>query len=249
MSATLLRSSCLCLTKGSTLWTLFWAGVAPGIFWAWLAQGGSLWVTLTPALFSLRMFPLLLFQGVSPVCNLCSWMIALLRAALILGSSSGFPMGLVLVGGWTPYPLPHSLMLHDVVAHSYHLLWQMIQSINVFLSMFHSCRNMMLPSLKMNSSIFTPDLTWMSTWSGAKCPANGGWLKFVNLNCNVEASGGTWSPNVQWFGGMGSSAWGRISGVEGSDGVSVYVESSEAVTPVARDTILSAQIISSSSTW
>ena len=36
--------------------------------------------------------------------------------------------------------------------------------------------------------------------------------------------------------------------MEGSDGVSVYVEFSVAVTPVVRDTLDGAQIISSSST-
>ena len=131
MSATPLRSSCLCLSKGSTLWALFWAGVAPGRSRAKLTQGGSSWVTLTLVLFSLGMFPLLLFQDVSPVCNSCSWMIALLSAALILGSSSGFLMGLVLVLGWTPLPLPHSLILRDIVAHSYCPLQWRIQSINV----------------------------------------------------------------------------------------------------------------------
>ena len=130
MSTTPLRSSCLCLSKGSTLWVLFWAGVAPGMLQAKLTHGGCSWVTLTPALFSLRTFPLLLFQGVSPVCNLCSRMIAHLSDALILGSLSGFLMGLILVGGWAPCPLPFSLMLHDMVAHNYRLLRQMIWSIS-----------------------------------------------------------------------------------------------------------------------
>ena len=44
---------------------------------------------------------------------------------------------------------------------------------------------------------------------------------------------------------MGSSDWERISGVDRRHGVFVYVESSEAVTPVARDTLLSTWIISS----
>ena len=51
------------------------------------------------------------------------------------------------------------------------------------------------------------------------------------------------------IGGTGSSTWGMISGVEGSDGVSAYVEPSEAVTPVARETLLGTQMISSLSTW
>ena len=37
--------------------------------------------------------------------------------------------------------------------------------------------------------------------------------------------------------------------MDGSDGVLVYVESSDAVTPVARETMDSAQMISSSSTY
>ena len=131
MSATPLRSSCLCLSNGLTLWAV-WAGVAPRtICWAWLTHGGSSGVILTPALFSLRTFPQLLFQGVSPVCNSCSQMIALPRAALILGSWSRFPMGLIWVGGWTPHPLPRSLILRDVVACSYHPLRWMTQCINV----------------------------------------------------------------------------------------------------------------------
>ena len=71
-------------------------------------------------LFSLRMFPLLLFQGVSPVFNL------LLEDCSSEGcSDSGIlkwvPNGSG-TGSWTPCPLPHSLMLHDVVAGSYRLL-------------------------------------------------------------------------------------------------------------------------------
>ena len=46
---------------------------------------------------------------------------------------------------------------------------------------------------------------------------------------------------------MDSSNWGRISHVEGSDGVFAYVEPSEAVTPVAIDPLLGVWIISSSS--
>ena len=45
---------------------------------------------------------------------------------------------------------------------------------------------------------------------------------------------------------MGSSTWGRISGVDGRDGVFTSVEFPEAVTPVARDTLLGAWMISSS---
>ena len=49
------------------------------------------------------------------------------------------------------------------------------------------------------------------------------------------------------FGGTNSSDWGRISGVDGRDGVFVYVELFDAVTPVARDTLLGVWRISSSS--
>ena len=78
-------------------------------------------VTLTPVLFSLRTPPLSPFpvvhQGVSPVCTLCSQMIACLRTSLILGLSRG--MGLV--GGWTP-PHPRSLILLGMVAGNSHLM-------------------------------------------------------------------------------------------------------------------------------
>ena len=75
----------------------------------------------TPVLFPLRMFPWLLFQGVSPVCLSCSWRIAHSSCALILGSLSGFLMGLVLAWGSTlPLPpLPAVLSLLDVVACNY----------------------------------------------------------------------------------------------------------------------------------
>ena len=87
---------------------------------------------MTLVLFSLRMFPLLLFQGVSPVHNSCSLMIAHWRSALILGSSSGLTMGLVLVGGAPPPhpPLRHSLSLHGVIARNYHPLCQTSQCKN-----------------------------------------------------------------------------------------------------------------------
>ena len=54
-----------------------------------------------------------------------------------------------------------------------------------------------------------------------------------SLDCD-GSSDGTYSPNVKWFGGTGSSAWGRMSGVEESDGVFRGVGYSEAVTPVER---------------
>ena len=123
MSATLLRSSCLCLSTEST--HRVWAVGTPGTHsWAWLTCGGSSGVTITLVSFSLRMFLLLLFQGVSPVCHLCSWSIAHPSCALILGSSSGFPMGLVSAGG-SPLPLPPLptvLSLWGVVACDYCLL-------------------------------------------------------------------------------------------------------------------------------
>ena len=76
---------------------------------------------------SLGMFLLLLFQGVSPVCCLCSRRIAHPSCALILGSLSDFLMSLVLVGG-SPLPLPplpSVLSLLGMVAHNYHLLHRM----------------------------------------------------------------------------------------------------------------------------
>ena len=104
MSTTLLRSSCLCLSNGSTLWE--GTGWAPGTFCGtWFVLGGNSRVTVTLVLFSLRMFPLLLFQGVSPVCCSCSRSIARPSCGQILGSSSGLPMGLVLAWG-CPLPLP-----------------------------------------------------------------------------------------------------------------------------------------------
>ena len=124
-----LRSSCLGLST-ELIQRVVLAGVAPGhMSQAKLTHRGSLGVTLTLVLFSLGMFPLLLFQGVSPVCNSCSWMIAYPRASLILGSSSGFLMGLVWVGGTPPPPpppppppLPGILFLCGMVAHNYHPL-------------------------------------------------------------------------------------------------------------------------------
>ena len=55
----------------------------------------------------------------------------------------------------------------------------------------------MLPSLKMRSSKSTPDLTQASTWSGIKCPAKGGWLKFSDLDDNANDPDGTQSPVVK----------------------------------------------------
>ena len=78
-----------------------------------------------PVSFSPGTFPLLLFQGVCPVHNFLSLMIAHWRIALILGLSSGLAMGmmgLVLAGGAPLPPLALSLDLCGVVAHSYRLL-------------------------------------------------------------------------------------------------------------------------------
>ena len=47
--------------------------------------------------------------------------------------------------------------------------------------------------------------------------------------------------------GAGTSNWGSGVGEDGGDIVFVYVEFSDAVTPVARETLLGAWIISSSS--
>ena len=86
-----------------------------------LTCGGNSGITLTSVLFSLRMFPQLLFQGVSPVSCLCSLTIAHWIWALTLGSSSGFPMGLVLAGGSSlpPPPLPNCQSLLGMVACNY----------------------------------------------------------------------------------------------------------------------------------
>ena len=59
-----------------------------------------------------------------------------------------------------------------------------------------------------------------------------------------RSSDGISDPTVLLFGTHGSD-WG-ISSVDGRDGVFVYVEHSEAVTPVARETLLSMWMISSS---
>ena len=114
--------------------------------------------------------------------------------------------------------------------------------------MFQRFQYMILPSLKASWSRSTPDLIRANAWSTVRSAAKGGRLKFSSLDCD-EDSNGTCRPNVKWFGGTGSSAWGRISGVEWSDGVLAYVESYVAVTTVARDTLDSAWIISSSFTW
>ena len=128
MSTTPLRSSCLCLSPKLT--HRVWAVGTPGTHsWARFICGGNSGVTLTPVLFSLRMFLQLLFQGVSPVCHSFSWRIARPSCALILGSLSGFPMGLVLAGG-TPLPLPPlpvCLSHLSMVARNCHLLRQMNQ--------------------------------------------------------------------------------------------------------------------------
>ena len=66
----------------------------------------------------------------TPACRSCSQRIALLGCALILESLSGFPMGLILVGGAPcppPLPLPGTLFLCGVVAHNYHPLHWMTQ--------------------------------------------------------------------------------------------------------------------------
>ena len=89
----------------------------------------DLLVVETLVSFSLGTFPQLLFQGVSPVCRSCSLTIACWSCALILGSSSGFLMGLVWAEG-SPLPLPplpDCWSLQGVVARSYHPLCQMNQ--------------------------------------------------------------------------------------------------------------------------
>ena len=121
MSTTPLRSSCLCLSNGSILWT--WTGWALVLFCGTLLALEVFCGTIVvPVLFSLAKPPLSLFpgacQGVSPVHNSCSQTIAHSRTALILGLSRGW----VLVGGWTP-PHPHSLILQGMVSRNYCLLW------------------------------------------------------------------------------------------------------------------------------
>ena len=114
-----LRRFCLCSAVVLTL-----AGGAAGTLWsrAKFICGGHSSVTLTPVWFSVGTFLPQLFQDVSPVCLLCSRRIALPSCALIVGSSSGFPMGLVWAGG-TPLPLPplpDCQSLWGVVTHNYH---------------------------------------------------------------------------------------------------------------------------------
>ena len=96
------------------------------------ARGGHSGVTTTPVSFSLgTSFLQLLSQGFSPVCLLCSQRIAHLswNLNLILGSSSEFSMGLVLVGGGAPpcppLPFSHALFLCSIVAHDCHQLHSM----------------------------------------------------------------------------------------------------------------------------
>ena len=85
----------------------------------------------TLVLFCLGTFPWLLFQGVSPVCRLCSLTITHQSCALNVGSSYGFLMGLVLAGGF-PLPLPPlpdcQSLLEGIVAHNYCPLLGTIQN-------------------------------------------------------------------------------------------------------------------------
>ena len=97
-----------------------------------------------------------------------------------------------------------------------------------------------------------PDQIWAST-SSINGFGIGGWSENFLTTCwYVPTSGrggssdGICHPAVKWFSGMSSSDWGRISGV---DGVFVYVECSDAATPVAREALLSAWRISSSGIW
>ena len=106
--------------------------------------------------------------------------------------------------------------------------------------MFWRCQYVILPSVKATWSRSIPNPIQASNCSTVKSAAIGlghhGCVEPDAIDCDGSPVG-TCSPNVKWFGGTGSSDWGRISGVEGSDGVSAYVESSEAVTPVSRNTL------------
>ena len=118
VSATPSRRFCRCSVIVSGL-----SGQVMGTLWSWarFTHGGNSGVITTPVLFALGMFPQLLFQGVSPVTLSCSWSIALWNCCLNAGSTYGFLMGLVLVGG-SPLPLPplpDCQSLWGVVAHSY----------------------------------------------------------------------------------------------------------------------------------
>ena len=118
MSTTPLRSSCLCLSNESILWA--WTGWALETFCG-TSLAPEVGTNLVLVLFSLGTPLLSLFpgvhQGVSPVRNSCSQMIACSRTSLILGLSRG----LGLVGGWTP-PHPRSLILLGMVAGNSHLM-------------------------------------------------------------------------------------------------------------------------------
>ena len=105
VSATLSRRFCLCSALLST-WAVGAVVTLGRSSWARFTRGGSSGVTVTPvSAISLRMFLLLLFQGVSPVSLLYCWRIACLSLALKTGSVNWSLFSLVYAGG-SPLPLP-----------------------------------------------------------------------------------------------------------------------------------------------
>ena len=122
--------------------------------------------------------------------------------------------------------------------------------------MFQRFQYVILPSLKANWLRSMPDRIWASNCATDRSAAIGEGWNGVLTHCHnvstlchngltlclylsavgsVGSSDGIDDPIVKLF-GTGRSDWGRISGVHRRDGVVMYVEFSEDVTTVARDT-------------
>ena len=94
----------------------------------------------------------------------------------------------------------------------------------------------MLPSVKTTWSRFSPDQIW----------ANISWTVRFATAGNLLNTKGVLDSNVDGFGACGSRYEGGImigSSDDGGEGEFNHVEDSEAVTPVARDTLDGAQMI------
>ena len=148
-----------CLPTESILWACG-AGKAHETFCgALLALKVFCEATLALVLFSLGAPPLSLFpgvcQGVSPVCNSCSEMIAHLRIALTHGSMSSTLLSESL---WNGCSKLSSAVLYDLVYK-----WGL-----VFLLIFCKLQNMILPSSKTGWSRLIPHLIQANTWSTIK---------------------------------------------------------------------------------
>ena len=118
----------------------------------WCSCAATTRFNLTPVILAVGTLSLLLFQGVRPVIHSISPCTRWVSCALNAGSVSGFPMGLVWVGGapcplpplpgfpLRPPPLPRSGCLGNVAAGNLRPLEGTLRCINVDFSVDQSFR-------------------------------------------------------------------------------------------------------------